>query len=451
MIELTPVPTSSSAHNPSHPGSARPGPWLAAAACLVLLATFWAFVSDTRAVRVACSDDVDNQRMTRDGTIAAHFVASAQEQGRFYYAVPGHVIPYRLYHLDGPWLFSAVRAGLFFASLGLLGWLCARVTANAALGWMTALFAAGALHLPATFFAVLSFPTMMLGLCALLVSLHLHLTHVRRASPIAACVSGLLLVLACQYIEVFVMFFPVFIALSWQAGARSFGGLLRSLVAPLTAVAGYVVVYGLFRVTYPSTYGGTQLSLDLRAALDVLLRLTFSITPPFELFAHRTNPSGGGAFLKSAAEIRALLGGVDATRLALVLGQAAVFATLAWRSVRAPAAVGGGAILIAFACMPLPNLPVSVAAKYQVWVHQRGFPYIYSFYSYCCLVFGLICLAHWIAARCRTAQGARRWMTGFSVACAALFFSAQASNRNALQLLRSWYNESPAAASAATR
>ncbi|HUR60303.1 MAG TPA: hypothetical protein VM029_21445 [Opitutaceae bacterium] len=439
-----------SAHPPSQVGADRLGPWLAAAACAVLLATFLAFVTDTRAVRLACSDDVDNQRMTRDGTIATHFVASAQEQGRFYYAVPGHVIPYRLYNLDGPWLFSAVRAGLLFVSLGLLGWLCGRVAANAALGWMTALFAAAALHVPATFFAVLSFPTMMVGLGALLASLHLHLTHVRRNSPIAACASGLLLLLACQYIEVFVIFFPVFVALSWRAGARSLRALLRSLIAPLTAAAGYVAVYALFRLSYPSTYGGTQLSLDPRSALDVLFRLTYSVAPPFELFAHRTNPSGGGAFLKTAAEIQALLGGVDASRIALVLGQAAVVAALAWRSIRTPAAIGGGAIVFAFACMPLPNLPVSVAAKYQIWVHQRGFPYIYSFYSYCCLVFGLVCLAHWIAARRRTARGARRWITGFSVACSALFFSAQASNRNALQLLHAWYNDRPAAARSAT-
>lgn len=111
--------------------------------CFIL--TFVAFVHQTVPVRLAHFDDTNANQLIHRNEMEGAMVPTAQLQGRFYLAAPGHFWPYEIYHIDSPLGFATLRAALFFAQIGLLGWLCGRVSRNAALGWMVALFGAAAL------------------------------------------------------------------------------------------------------------------------------------------------------------------------------------------------------------------------------------------------------------------------------------------------------------------
>ncbi len=409
-------------------------------ACFVL--TFVAFVHQTTPVRVAHFDDTNaNQLIQRDEMVGA-MVPGAQLQGRFYLAAPGHFWPYDIYRIDSPVAFATLRAALFFAEIGLLGWLCSRVSRNAALGWMVALFGIAALHLPPTFFAVLSYPTMAVGFISLLAGLHFHLSYLRRGSAISALFSGLLFLHAGFFLDLFMVFLPVFFALSWHEGRRSFRSLARSATAPITAAVAYVAAYALFAVIHPSTYAGTTWSLDPAATATSLLRQTLSVIPGYELFAHRTHPAGSGPWLKSAAEIRDVFATTPIWAWGLALLQGVSLWSLVVHAPRGRT-VSFRVMAVALACALLANLPMSLTERYQIWAYRREFPYIYSFYTYCALVAFFAFAAQRLLARSTKTRPA--FSIAFAVLGLALFSSAAASNAHTLNLLRAWHNPSATA------
>jgi hypothetical protein len=418
--------------------------WLLGLLVLVLAATLAVFVHDTQSVRHGNVDDVANDHLVRTGGLEAHTTAAAEIQGRFYLTTPLHLWPYRLYEIDSPLLFSAARGVLFFAQIGLAGWLCARLARSAAVGGLAVLGGVAALHLPATFFAVLSYPTMAVGFCSLLASLHLHLSHLRRPSPVAALLSGLLLLHACLYLEVFVVYLPLYPALSWQHGYSTVRTSLRSAAAPLAAVVGYLAVYACFTRLHPADYGGTRLGLDPGASLNALARLSFSVIPGCELLVHRTHPAGGGDLLKSGGEVLAALAGTPLWRYGLAVISGLTFGALLWHAARAvPRSSGLAPAVLAGAAVFLPNVPVSITERYQVWVYHREYPYIYSFYSYCALV----ALAALLLPRLVAPPGraARARVVVLALLGSGVFASAQASNRVTLGLLRQWHGPAAAA------
>ncbi len=407
-------------------------------ACFVL--TFVAFVHQTAPVRLAHFDDANaNQLIHRDEMVGA-MVPTAQLQGRFYLAAPGHFWPYEIYRIHSPLAFATLRAALFFAEIGLLGWLCGRVARNAALGWMVALLAGAALHLPPTFFAVLSYPTMAVGFISLLAGLHFYLSYLRRGSALCALFSGLLLLHAGFFLDLFMVFLPVFFALSWHEGRRSLRSLARSATAPVTAAVAYLAAYGLFAMVHPSTYAGTTWSLDPGAAATSLMRQTLSVIPGYELFAHRTYPAGAGPWLKSTSEIRAAFAATPRWAWGLALLQGLSLWALVVHAPRSRT-VSLGVMAVALACALLANLPMSLTERYQIWAYHREFPYIYSFYAYCALI------ALFVFAAQRFLAHSARTRPAFSIALAVLgfvlFISAAASNAHTLALLGEWHN-SPA-------
>lgn len=406
-------------------------------ACFVL--TFVAFVHQTAPVRLAHFDDANASQLIQRNEMVGAMVPGAQLQGRFYLAAPGHFWPYEIYRIDSPLGFATLRAALFFAEIGLLGWLCGRVSRNAAAGWMVALLGAAALHLPPTFFAVLSYPTMAVGFISLLAGLHLHLSYLRRGSALCALFSGLLLLHAGLFLDLFMVFLPVFFALSWHEGRRSLRSLARSLTGPLAAASAYLAAYSLFAVVHPSTYAGTTWSLDLGAATTSLTRQTLSVIPGYELLAHRTYPAGSGPLLKSAGEVRAVLAATPAWAWGLAFLQGLSLWTLVVHATRGRT-VSLRVMAVALACALLVNLPMSLTERYQIWAYRREFPYIYSFYAYAALTAFFVFAAQHLLARSARLRPA--FSLGFTAVGLALFISASASNAHTLNLLRAWHNPS---------
>ena len=67
----------------------------------------------------------------------------------------------------------------------LLGWLVARLCKDEAVGWLVVLISGGAMHIPAIFYPILSYPAYSAGSIALLLALHsllanLKSTHIKR-------------------------------------------------------------------------------------------------------------------------------------------------------------------------------------------------------------------------------------------------------------------------------
>lgn len=290
---------------------------------------------------------------------------------------------------------------------------------------------------------------MGVGFISLLAALHFHLSYSRRGSAISALFSGLLLLHAGFFLDLFMVFLPVFFALSWHEGRRSLRRLARSAIGPMTAAVAYLAAYGLFAAVYPSVYAGTTWSLDPGAATTSLMRQTLSVIPGYELFAHRTHPAGAGPWLKSAAEIRAVFAATPGWAWGLAALQGVSLWALAVHAARGRT-VSIGVMAVALACALLANLPMSLTARYQIWAYHREFPYIYSFYAYCALA------ALFVFAVQRLLSHLPRFgkaQPGFQVAFAAfglaLFVSAAASNAHTLDLLRQWHN-SPASTTAAS-
>jgi len=166
--------------------------------------------------------------------------------------------------------------------------LAARVMQSAAFGALVSLLLAGTLHIPATFFLVLSFPPAWIGFAALLGALHCHLTYLRRPGLASGLLTGTLYLLAALMHDVFIVYLPLFVALSWlqEKTARvSFAatkpdspGGRAGLLWPCIAASP-----GNFR----RATRARQFYLDALVAAKVLLRQLIGIVPGFELLVHR--------------------------------------------------------------------------------------------------------------------------------------------------------------------
>jgi hypothetical protein len=415
------------------------------AAALLLALMLVNFVRVTRPVRLATNDDVSLQAAFsgRSPGGADRFLADwSEQQGRFYFSTAAYKAPYAVYRVRDPALFSLARAVLLFSQFALTGWLLARLCRSEAAGWLSALVAAGALHIPAVFYPVLSYPAYSAGSIALLLSLHCFLTGVRGSRAAWLFAAGCLQLLALLWHENFLAFTVLFPVLAWAAGAdRSARGVLRASLPAAAVSAAYLAVYVTFNREYATGYDGTVFSFNLAGAGTAWLRQTLAATPGFELFVSRLAPyPSTGPLWKSAPEIAGILGSVALLGGALALAGAAVATALARRAAAgAPAAAR--VLLFILVAAAVPNLLPSFTQKFQENAHHRFYPYVYSFNSYCWGVCAAVCLWQGLAARLRPGGSRLRiLLAALFLLLGALFVSAQASNQHTLELLRKWYN-----------
>ncbi len=407
---------------------------------LVLLLNFGHFWWTTIPVRFANPDDIAFQTATGHGNRERFLTDNARAQGRFYFATPVFRYAFfRLYDVRQPWLFSLLRTLAYGVQVGLAAWLAGRVMQSAVIGVTVALFIVGTLHIPDTFFNLLSYPAFWLGFAALLGALHCHYTGLRHPGPFAGMMTAILFLLAALMNEVFLVYLPLFFALSLLQQKSAWPRQLRANIGPLTVAAGFVAVYLLFAKEFPSAYAGTKFSPDFIAATKVVLRQMIGIIPGFELLVNRLPVMTSGPLLRGFPGITATLAAVTWPDVLLGLSTALTLIFAFNRCLRSPiprARLWPWAL--GFAC--LANLPIAFTTKYQIFIFHREFPYAYAYYSFYFLglavIGALVCLDQHI----QSATGRRLLIGAFALMATAACYSAVASNRRILEILQHRYN-----------
>jgi hypothetical protein len=441
--EITAADSGQSSMPPGTPVESAPAlprrAWLAfATVCALAFLHFWI---STMPVRFSNNDDLVFQKLADEDTTHVFMVDNAASQARFYFCTPLFGVALSgLYEISTPWLFSFLRTAAIFAQIGLAGWLLARVTAVPALGAALGLMILATHHVPLTYYPVLSYPFDWLGCIAALGALHFHLSYVRKPAALAGCGAAVLFLIACLMHEIFVLFFPLFMAVSWLQPGGNWAIKLRATLGPVVVAAAYVSVHALFSRQFPSTYDGTQFSFNPIPAGQVVIRQLIGIVPGFELVVHRLserNTTGPlfreiPAILETLRNLRPwdyVLGLLEAITLSALLLHAArtippLMRLWPW-----------GLALAAWF-----NVPIAFSVKYQVFILHREFPYAYAFYS-----FFFLCLAilgattqglHWAAGRLEPRVLAGIVGLGAALVC----LSALASNQRVFQVLVEKYN-----------
>jgi len=394
----------------------------------------------TTPVRLANPDDVVFQGLVDEKTVATFTTENARSQARFYFATP--LYRYALtsfYEIRQPWVFSLLRTAALFTQIGLAGGLLARVSRRPAWGATLALFILATLHIPLTFYPVLSYPCDWLGFTAVLIALHFHCSHLARPSLLTGLLTGVFFLLGCLMHEIFILCLPLFPAMSWLQLNAGRPGRLRANFTPLATALAYLAVYLLFARRFPSTYEGTHFSADLTAAGQVVVRQMAGIMPGFELLVLRLSPETNGPLFRGLPEIVQTVGQIPWADLLLGLLESLTLAALLMHCARHttplmhrwPWALGFAAFL---------NLPIAFAQKYQVFILHREFPYAYAFYSSFFVSFVLIATGVWCIRRLSGVLD-RRLIQGFlGLTTAALCLSAMASNHRVLQILQNKFN-----------
>lgn len=404
--------------------------------CLLFAIGFVLFWVRTTPVRLANSDDVDFQKITSSGIAEKWITENALTQGRFYQATPVFVsvltAPYKIVQ---PWAFSFLRTAAFFGQVGLAAWLLARVTGNPAWGATLALTILCTLHIPLTYYLLLSYPFDWLGFCAVLAALHFHYSHLARPRLGTGVLTGVCFLTGCLMHEIFVLFLPLFAALTWLRGDRRW---IRANLAPLTVAFAYAFVYLLFARLHPTTYQGTQFSFNLVAAFQVVVRQIVGNVPGFELIVGRLY-GDAVPLLRSGEEVIHTLLAVPRLDLLVGLVEASAATGLLLHAVRQPPVLVRGWPWAAGFAVFL-NLPLAFSAKYHVFILCREFPYAYVFYSFFFMVLAFLSLVVWVAQLPVVRNHGRilGGLAGSMILAASI--SAAASNHRVLQILTQRFN-----------
>jgi hypothetical protein len=390
-------------------------------------------------VRFSNTDDVAFETAARSGRAEQYLINNAESQARFYFATPvyRHLL-LSPYCIESPLVFSGVRGVLFYVQAGLLGWLAARLWGNAPLGAAVSFLIVSTLHIPATFFPVLSYFAMSAGFVALLIALHSYLSWLRRGSPFAAVLAAVSLLFSCLSLELFALFLPAFAFLAWTERGQKWSSAVAALLAPAVVVVLFLATYAAFAREFRSSYPGTQITFDPAAAAGILFRQLVGVIPGFEMVVHRLPEGHSGPLFRPLAEILAdiSMGGEE-----LCIGLAHGILTVwliraAWRKRSRPIASDWPALII---LGMLANLPLLFSVKYQTFIFQRQFPYIYAFYSFCLFAWAFAAIMVWLADY--TPRLRRVLASAVSISIIALCVSAQLSNARTLAALKSKYGE----------
>ena len=420
--------------------SDRIGPFRLLFPVAVLAAAFLHFWIHTTPVRLATPDDVEFQAVVDQGNATEYLATHAREQGRFLYCTPIYRFAlFSFYEVRDAPVFSLLRTTALFAQIALTAWLTARVLQSAALGTALALLLAGTLHIPITYYLVLSFPPIWIGFSAVLGALHCHYTYLHRPGFLSGLMAGLLFLLALMMHDVFVIFLPLFIGLSVLQGKLLWRSLLSRNIIPLAVAFAYVAVHRRFAAEFPSSYAGTQFSWDLLLATKVLLRQLIGVIPGFELFVNRVSAETTSPLWRELPAVIGTLGLLTWFDLLLALGLALAVADTFQTGLMEPSPHAGlWPWALGFAC--LANLPIALSAKYQVFILHREFPYEYAWFSYFFLGIATVSILAWRGQRIPAGRNRRLLVVTVGTMTFLLCLSALASNHRVLHFLQERLN-----------
>jgi hypothetical protein len=188
-----------------------------------------------------------------------------------------------------------------------------------------------------------------------------------------------------------------------------------------------------------SMYDGAALSLNPRDAGFALNAYSWSGLPGFDSWLMRSGGAGARWWLSPPEWLHRAFAGATAYDVAgaLVLGAAFWIGTMPCRAERGkehPFTVR--TFFVLFFAAFAPNLVLSLTSKYQVWAHQRMWPYYYTSMSYLVWVVLLVNMLSRALSLIPAARGRRAAGVSVAAAAALLAIGIASANREAVNLLR---------------
>lgn len=412
-------------------GVSRPFIW-------TLVATGWCILFFTTLdVREANLDDVAFQQIVNNGTIWQYIRDWGPIQGR-HYGIFAFGPIWALDSLSNPVAFQLARLGLVALSLTVVSRLVARLAQTA---WVTPLWWLlwiGCLQIPPTFYGLLSYPQMHVGLIFVLAGAILYLRSIEEANVWTAWCSAGLFFLGLQFNEAFLAFGFLYLALWYlRSGRASEKPMITWLLPVAAAWFSYLAIYFWYRATHhaPVAYEGTRAGGDMAGIVQYVLRYSASSLPGFELVIDRDLTHSA---LRSTSDILHRLQTMKsldvawAAAIAIGAATAVYFARWnrtfndAWRAALILALTG-----IFFLSMP------AVSAKYQVFAYRRLYPHAYNFIT---VHFAWAAVAVLLCAAAQSLRDRARGLAALSIAAGisvgAICLVSQITNRLALEEIR---------------
>lgn len=394
-----------------------------------ILLAFGALLSltlTTSGLRISCFDDSAAFSGWSDPVVHYNNLALDFSIGRFY-------APHKFAFLG--WLqaeandFVLQTVRILALAVGAFGaaWVTGRLLQDRVAGVIAAALFLSTLPLFYGYNSFLSNPLLPIGFgCACASAALIGAESDASQTHLALRRSLLAIALLCH--EMMIVWLLLHLAIIWRAHGRPGSRWIRTLWGEGAITLAYVALYLCLRKLGAGDYDGVRPRADLIESTVALTRYTLGAWPGFEIFVDR-GPDVIFALRSPPAIFEGLAGTSRPQDLALGLAAG----TLAWFAVantpanrKLPYWIFG----LFLVCTALPNLPIAITEKYQIWARHGRVPYYYGFMG----VFFLITLT---VAAVRTLPFRGNWRPSACFAFTALLvWGVQTRNREIADLLR---------------
>jgi hypothetical protein len=341
----------------------------------------------TAGLRLAGADDDAMARGLTDPAFALTNRLHDFQIGRFY-ADARFWFGEHLLRVSSDAVHAAIRVGMFFVALLAAAWFAWEWRRSERVAWLVLVSGVGFLPVTVGYQVLLSAPTLWLGWAGVWAMGALALRPVSEAASGGIAAAFALALAAHEANAVFIVW-PAMVR--WSTDARS--GL--KIIARELALCGVVLVaYGglswalrgaVAAAGVGGAYDGATLSLNVREAIYALNVYTWSGWPALASWLALANDAAGPLLVSpSAWAHRAVEWATPLSVAGAALVSVAIWAGTKRdeKTYHQPRARDAGiAVALLFAAFA-PNLLLALTVKYQMWAHQRMWPYYYTSMSY---------------------------------------------------------------------
>jgi hypothetical protein len=251
-----------------------------------------------------------------------------------------------------------------------------------------------------------------------LFSLTAFRSSLETASTKTAVLAGILYFVSLG-IELFVLFFPIFLLLASSVPSGKFEPVFnlrknrRQMAVLFGSIAIYLICYISWRLAFPSRYDGNQIHHGgVESIVKVIWTYSINAFPLLSLdflFNERHQ-----AYLSAATGLRQILENLQTSSLMKALSAGAlIFGVLKSQKLaqlRYPSIHLG--LAVSLVAIFLPNVLVGFVEKHQVWVSGNAKSYLYTFYSF---IAASVFLALLLALLSKCLQSTRPWLRNLIV------------------------------------
>lgn len=336
------------------------------------------FFYETLDIRHANSDDIEFDSIVASGHVWEYSSSLAKSQGRFY--MPFAFGPINvLYSIKSRVVFSVFRAALLLLeilSFGVIAW---RVTRSIHLAFAFMCFGLLLIQIPRTFYGLLSYPQAGVGLVLTALVVAVMLTG---RSTESGRICGTAAFASCCLNETFIAPLMIIVLGNVYVKGRNMGQASTGVACGCSI---FVIIYAIFRIKFGTSYSGTYFSFSMASAIKSILCQIGATAPGFELLINRTG-FNGGRFFKTIDQVFSILGNIDFSKIGLTAVGCIVLTFLIKKALLPDINVVLSKVILLGLAGVSCVVPMSFSEKYQVWVYQRQYPYVYSMHCWFFLI-----------------------------------------------------------------